>query len=145
METWHILLIIAAIVIILYLVMRKQVLPAAPIPVAVPNPPAPGVTPTTGEVYNNPPPPPPSNTTGVGGTIRSAVMVARPSNVLQHVPVVGEALALPGRVTNRVVGATTNVANRVNSSIEHIPVAGKALAAPGKAVSSAIKSISSWL
>jgi hypothetical protein len=145
MESWHIVLIIAAIAIILYLVMRKNSLPTPIEPVMVPNQPAPGVSVSTGEVLNNPPPPPPSQSTGAGGTVKRVVMAASPSNVLQHVPVVGSALVLPTRVTKQVVGAVTNVSNRINSSIEHIPVAGKALAAPGKAASSVIKSVSSWL
>jgi hypothetical protein len=141
METWHFVLIVALVAIVLYLAMRRTVLPKPVEPIALPIESAPGVSATTGQVVNNVAPPPPRQVTGAGGSVTSYVRAARPSNVLQNVPVIGNAAATVVRAPTRVAMAVTD---KVNSSIEHIPIAGKALAAPGKAVTSAVKSITSW-
>ena len=140
METWHILLIIAAIAIIIYLVMRRNVLPEQPQAVAVLNQAAPGVSQATGEVYSNPPPPPPSQVTGAGGSVTSTVAhLANPGTVLQNIPIIGGTVTNVARVASAapvsVARAGIGVANKINSSLEHIPVVGKVLATPGKVVS----------
>ena len=141
METWHIVLIVAAIALILYLVMRRNVLPAQVQAVAVSNPPAPGVSPTTGQVYSNPPSPPPMD---VAAGYNSALNINNwgnaptpqvPSNgsILQNIPI------RPSAITNVATNAAFRVTDTVNNSLAHIPVVGKALSTPGKAVTSVTK------
>lgn len=136
METWMILLLIALVAIILYFAMKRTTLPIPNEPVAVPIQRAPGVSTTTGEVLNNPPPPPPPSVTA------RFKAIATPSNVLQHVPVVGGSAATLARLPMKAGFAVTD---KINSSLSHIPVVGSALAAPGKAITNIGKSLTSWL
>jgi hypothetical protein len=121
MENWAILLIVAIVAILIYFLMRKNTIPAAPASVAVPIQSAPGVSTTTGEVLNNTPPVPPANVTA---TLKRA---ANPSTVLQHIPVAGKAVSSISKLSSN---APMKIAASVNSSISHIPVVGSALAAP---------------
>ena len=134
MQTWHIFAIIIALALgIAWFLMRKKTL-ATQTPISNPIQSAPGVSATTGVVASNPPPPPPEGVTArvrsnltptgimqnipvVGGTAAlisrapmavsiKAVDVA--NNALSHVPVVGKALAAPGK-------AVANVAKKIFS------------------------------
>jgi hypothetical protein len=96
---------------------------------------SPGITPTSGQVPSNPPPPPPE------GIVARAKSYLTPTGQLQHIPVVGSALATAAKSPFTV---SMKVNDMVTNSLEHVPIAGKALAVPGKVASKVLKSLTSW-
>jgi hypothetical protein len=141
-QTYLIVAIGLAVVVIGYFLMRKKTIPAsAAVPTPVPSydsttpTVAPGVSMTTGQVPTPIPAPPRDGVAAQLGHLIS------PTNQMQHIPVVGNALATVSRAP---INIGLKVGDTVNTALSHIPVAGKMLAAPGKAVSSALHSISSW-
>jgi len=132
MDTWMIVAIVAVVAVLAYFLLRKKsvALPDSRAyrttdPIVLPIPSAPGVSPTTGEVRPNPPPAPPPDVKAairssspprgvlenvpIVGTAHKAAM--RPVNMitntvnssLEHIPVVGKALAAPGKAVGKIL------------------------------------------
>jgi hypothetical protein len=152
MATWIIVALVAAIVIIGFLLWRSSKKPTVEIPnrpimsggtapVAYGIEPSPGIDPTTGTVPNNPPPPTPE------GSIGLLQRVGQFSGMLQHVPVLSRTTSLAKSVANSPINLTLKINDLTRTSLEHVPVLGKALATPskyaGKVGSSVSKMISS--
>ena len=153
MATWLIVLIAAAVVAIIGFLLYKHFHQVVAVPtvasqvvaadasrniagaVVAAMPRAPGIEPTSGQVPSNPPPPPAQ---GVLSQVRSLIT---PTGQLQHIPVVGSALATVAR-SPLTISAKIN--STITNTLEHVPIAGKALAVPGKVAGKIISSIGSW-
>jgi len=134
MQTWHIVLIVAAVIALAWFFFRRKTLPAAPYVTAVDIPTAPGVTPNTGQVAPNPPPPPPAGVTAQLALIQRFT----PNAVLSHVPIVGNAAK---NISMAPVKISEAVNKTVGKALDHIPIVGSTLSAPSKAISK----LTSWL
>lgn len=145
METWHIIVIVIAVALIIYFVMRRQTLPERAIPQGYPIAAAPGVAVTTGTVPNNPPlPTPPDAVAPPKATLaRSMAHFMNPTTPIQNIPIVGRAVS---KAMSAPFTIGFGAADKVNNALSHVPIVGKALAMPGKAVSSIAKKLNpfSW-
>jgi hypothetical protein len=137
MDTWMLCCIVIAIALIIYFMfIRKQTIPSPTTPVVVSLPSAPGITPSSGQVPTPPPPPPPPNVSAVA-RVRSVVapsnqlqhipfignaaatLVRSPANIgfkvtdavnnsIEHIPVAGKALAMPGKAITSIAKSLTS-------------------------------------
>jgi hypothetical protein len=138
MNTWVIVAIGAAVIIVGYFLLRKKtILPAAAVaPSSTVSTTAPGVDAQSGQTYTASPAPPRDG-------VLASYQPYTPKGVLQHVPIIGGAAsAITHTVVNAPIKIGLGVANKVNSALEHIPVAGKLLSAPGKVAGKIGSSIS---
>ena len=132
---------VAAVAIVLYLLLKRNTIPAPTPLVSVPIPSAPGVAANTGYVPPVTPPPPPP---GVSAVTRAKAFLA-PSQAIQNVPIVGGIFGSVNKVVSLPTVGAFKVTDTINNSLGHIPVVGSVIAAPGKALTSAAKSLTSWL
>jgi hypothetical protein len=117
METWMIVLIVAAAIVVIWLLTRKKTVSTEVAPRALVNTismqpdTAPGVVPSTGQPPPAPPPAPPPNVPVASYSAARAQNVLRtaisPSAVISHIPVVGSQLAAPGKAIGSAVSKIT--------------------------------------
>jgi len=139
MDTWQIIAIVAAVAGVIFFLMRKKTISAAPQITAQQVVSAPGVSASSGQVYANPLPVIPNAGQPGMGTVKA--VAGAPMAILEHVPIVGglasAAVKAPVDIALKTNAAITNV-------ISQIPIAGKALAIPGKVAGAVVSKVSSF-
>jgi hypothetical protein len=154
METWQIVLIVAAVAAVIWYLMKSRT-PGraapignqreAPLVASTLTMTAPGVEPSTGQVRSNPPPAPPADvnaqpakrTTGLAH-FGGAVGLTTPVAALQHVPIVGNAA---GKIANAPTVITDNLSRATSKALAQIPIAGNTLASVNNVAHSAVKKV----
>jgi hypothetical protein len=154
METWQIVLIVAAVAAVIWYLMKNRAhgraapignQREAPLVASTLTMTAPGVDSATGQVRSNPPPAPPADVnaqpakrpTGIAyftGAARSLTPVA----ALQHVPIVGNAA---GKIANAPTVIADNISRATSKALAQIPIAGSTLASVNNVAHSAVKKV----
>jgi hypothetical protein len=155
METWQIVLIVAAVAAVIWYLMKSRA-PGraapignqreAPLVASTLTMTAPGVDPSTGQIRSNPPPAPPADVKAAPSRsiglshFTGAASVITPVAALQHVPIVGNAA---GKIANAPTVIADNISRATSKALAQIPIAGNTLASVNNAAHSGVKKVAS--